>query len=285
MILRKPPAPARHQTDIALLSQTGGLTQIGIYLQTLAPGASTGEGHWHSAEDEFLYVTEGIATVIDDDGAHDLHPGDAAVWRAGVPNPHHVTNRTDAPCRYIIAGSRIARDICTYPASGRRQINADTTWEILDRDGNRLKGGDLPAELLNLTSDWTTPPAPGDVFRRIVRQGMPEIASPSPQDTDADTVETHLYSKAGGLQQFTAVTETLPPGSSSPQHHWHKAGDRFLLVLDGEVTVSDAEGAHVLHTGDVACWPAGIACLHCTNHSAKPSTALAISTRWPSDKA
>ncbi len=159
------------------ISQRGGLTQFGAYLQRLAPGASTGEGHWHSAEDEFLYVTEGIATMVDDDGAQDLRPGDAAVWRAGVRNAHHVENRSGADCGYVIAGARIARDVCAYAGTGRRQVNGDTTWEIVDADGVRIKGGDLPAELLDLPADWTDPPAPGARLQRIVRAGEAGVAS------------------------------------------------------------------------------------------------------------
>ena len=87
------------------MSTAGGLAQFGAYLATLAPGAFSSTRHWHSAEDEMVYLLQGAATVIDDDGTHLLHPGDAACWRHGDPNAHHLHNPTQHPCRYLIIGS------------------------------------------------------------------------------------------------------------------------------------------------------------------------------------
>jgi uncharacterized cupin superfamily protein len=269
------------------VSDSGQLTQFGVHLQTLDPGATTGERHWHSAEDEFLYVTAGTATVVDDDGAHDLRPGDAAAWRAGIPNAHTVQNRSAAPCTYLIAGSRIARDICTYPDSGRRQVNYDTTWKILASDGTRIKGGDLPTWLLNLRADWTSPPAPDDVFRRIIRKA--ELGADigiAQQNARMGPFNRHLYSDAGGLQQFGAFIETLHPGSQSPDNQWHDAADVLLFVLDGAATVIKGQGLLVLQPGDAACWPAGSVSGHqVVNRSTAPCNYLSIGTRLPSIKA
>ena len=88
------------------LSEAGRLTQFGAYLDTLDPGAWSGHRHWHSAEDEFAYVLEGCVTLQDEAGFHDLGPGDAIAWPHGRPNAHRLLNRSDAPCRYLIAGSR-----------------------------------------------------------------------------------------------------------------------------------------------------------------------------------
>ncbi|MGO4851295.1 cupin domain-containing protein [Phaeovulum sp. W22_SRMD_FR3] len=243
------------------LSQAGGLTQIGIYLQRLWPGADTGAAHWHSAEDEFLYVTEGMVTISDDDGLHDLGPGDAAVWRAGVANAHQVRNRSAAPCGYIIAGTRIARDICTYPASGHRQINAETTWEVLDADGRRLRGGDLPAELLNLRADWTRRPAPGARLQRIVRQAAAGGAARDAAGASAGgRVLMQDYTGEGGVAQFSAVTQTLLPAPHpSPRLPVAPpgAGDAFLMVLEGALTVREGAEPFLLQAGDVACWAEG----------------------------
>ena len=93
-----------------LLSDTGGLTQFGAFVETLAPGAFSSDRHWHEAEDEFLYMLAGEATVIEDDGAHVLHPSDVASGPAGVANGHHVHNRSAAPCSYLIVGTRAASD-------------------------------------------------------------------------------------------------------------------------------------------------------------------------------
>ena len=44
------------------LSVAGGLTQFGAYLDTLEPGVWSSHRHWHSSEDEFLYLLSGTAT-------------------------------------------------------------------------------------------------------------------------------------------------------------------------------------------------------------------------------
>ena len=97
------------------LSQAGGLTQFGAAAEMLMPGAQSSQRHWHEAEDEFLYVLEGEVTVVENDGAHTLGPGDAACWKAGDPNAHCLQNRTDRPVLYLIVGTRAQEDDCHYP--------------------------------------------------------------------------------------------------------------------------------------------------------------------------
>lgn len=89
---------------LLLVSNAGGLTQFGAYIDTLAPGAYSSTRHWHSAEDELVYVLSGLQ-LIDDDGAHILQPGDAVCWWHGDPNAHHLFNHSPAPCSYLIIGN------------------------------------------------------------------------------------------------------------------------------------------------------------------------------------
>lgn len=124
-------------------SDAGGLTQYGAYLETLAPGSRSSERHWHEREDEFLYMVSGEATLIDNDGEHLLRPGDAACWPGGVPNAHHLVNRSGLPCTYVIVGTRLTHDVCHYPDSGRTQYDVGENWRIEDRDGKVLKGGTI----------------------------------------------------------------------------------------------------------------------------------------------
>ncbi|MFZ3321493.1 MAG: cupin domain-containing protein [Usitatibacter sp.] len=122
-------------------SDDGGLTQFGAYVETLQPGADTGERHWHEKEDEFLYVLEGEATVIEDSGETVLHPGDAAGWPGGVANGHCVVNRSAAPCTYMIVGTRLTHDVCHYPDSGKVQHQEGENWRVEARDGTILRSG------------------------------------------------------------------------------------------------------------------------------------------------
>ena len=105
-------------------------------------GGRSSNRHWHEEEDEFLYVISGVATVVEEDGEHALHPGDAACWPAGTPNAHQVVNRSAAPCTYLIFGTRMVRDVVHYPDAGRilRDFE-DGTWRLERDDGTLIEGG------------------------------------------------------------------------------------------------------------------------------------------------
>jgi uncharacterized cupin superfamily protein len=147
MIIRREQAPVDQgtgeQTQRLLYSDAGGLTQYGAYVETMQPGASSSNRHWHEEEeDEFLYMLSGEATVIEEDGEHLLHPGDAACWPAGTANAHQVVNRSDAPCTYLIFGTRMAFDTVHYPGVGRILYDEDGTWRLhRTDDGSLIKEG------------------------------------------------------------------------------------------------------------------------------------------------
>lgn len=96
------------------LGDMGGLTQFGVNLVTLAPGALASLRHWHLKEDEFAIVLEGDLTLIEDGGETTMQPGDCAAWKAGVANGHHFVNRSDRPARFLVIGSKIADEIASY---------------------------------------------------------------------------------------------------------------------------------------------------------------------------
>lgn len=270
------------------LSEAGGLTQFGAYLDTLAPGAWSSHRHWHSAEDEFLYLLEGSATLRDDHGLTDLFPGDAVCWRHGDPNAHHLTNRGEAPAHWLIVGSRCAGDICTYPDEGRRQINGDTTWEMRTADGAVLQGGALPAERLNLPAPWGRPfdgtPRPNVIRAGSIPGETGTGGYPAALPALGDYI-AHPLSDAGGLTQFGAFTETLMPGARSSHRHWHACEDEFLVILDGIVTLHEDDGATDLSPGSCACWPAGVPNGHCLeNRTDSPVTYFVAGSRLPEDE-
>ena len=98
------------------LGDAGGLTDFGVNLLELSPGAWSSQRHWHSAEDEFVWVLEGEVTLIDDDGEHLLRAGDCAAFPRGDANGHHLLNRSSAPARCLEIGSRKpTEDACDYP--------------------------------------------------------------------------------------------------------------------------------------------------------------------------
>lgn len=283
-----PREDADHGGSLVYLSIGGGLTQFGAYLDTLMPGAVSSQRHWHVAEDELLFVIGGTATVIDDDGAHDLTPGDAACWQHGDPNAHHVMNKTDSPLRYLIVGTRVAHDICHYPDEAEQKVNLDATWQVVTSDGQIVDDGDLPAHLLNLPTVWGKAFEAAHPMPRIHRaknavwqhdeNPVHPVIGPGP-----GAYSSRLISDPGGLSQFGAFVETLPPGSASGHRHWHEAEDEMVYILSGDVVlVEDTET--VLRAGGVASWPAGSPVGHrLDNRSDTDASYLVIGTRNQTD--
>ena len=97
------------------LGDAVGLNQFGVNLTTLAPGAGTAHRHWHHNEDEFVYVLSGEATLIEDDGETILRAGDAAGFKAGVPNAHQILNKTSGTVVLLEIGTRAATDRGVFP--------------------------------------------------------------------------------------------------------------------------------------------------------------------------
>jgi uncharacterized cupin superfamily protein len=96
------------------LGKAAGLTQFGVNLCTLKPGAASSQRHWHENEDELVYVLEGEVALVEDSGESVLKPGDAAGWKAGVANGHCLINRSDRDAVFIEVGSRAAQERAFY---------------------------------------------------------------------------------------------------------------------------------------------------------------------------
>ncbi|MGB8815471.1 MAG: cupin domain-containing protein [Paracoccaceae bacterium] len=96
------------------LGDAGNLTQFGANLVILAPGAKSSLRHWHLHEDEFVMVTVGECTLVQDQGATVMRVGDCAAFPAGNPNGHHFINHTDTEARFLVVGTKAAREVATY---------------------------------------------------------------------------------------------------------------------------------------------------------------------------
>lgn len=120
------------------LGDAGGLTQFGVNLVRLDPGALSSLRHWHSAEDEFLIVTEGRLTLVDDTDETVMIPGDCAAFPAGDPNGHHVINRSDGPGAFLVVGTKAARDEAVYADVDMKVTRDATGASFTRRDGSPL---------------------------------------------------------------------------------------------------------------------------------------------------
>jgi uncharacterized cupin superfamily protein len=98
------------------LGDAVGLSDFGVNLVRLPPGKWSSQRHWHTQEDEFVWVLEGEVVVVEDDGDHRLRPGDCVGWKAGVANGHCLQNRSDRDAVYLEVGTRRPEtDACDYP--------------------------------------------------------------------------------------------------------------------------------------------------------------------------
>ncbi len=98
------------------LGDVAGLTQFGVNLMRLPPGVWTSQRHWHTHEDEFVFVVSGEVVLVEDEGETVLRAGDCAGFKAGVKNGHHIQNRSDAEAVLLEIGSRLPGvDGAEYP--------------------------------------------------------------------------------------------------------------------------------------------------------------------------
>lgn len=106
------PCLARERTR---LGDAAGLTQFGVNFLRLPPGAWSAQRHWHTSEDEFIYVLSGEVTLVTDSGEEILKSGDAAGFKAGDQNGHCLQNRSQSDATVLEVGSRKDYDAAYYP--------------------------------------------------------------------------------------------------------------------------------------------------------------------------
>jgi uncharacterized cupin superfamily protein len=117
------------------LGDAVGLTQFGVNLTTLAPGAGTAQRHWHANEDEFVYVLSGEATLIEEDGETILKAGEAAGFKAGVPNGHHIVNKSGSDVILLEIGTRAAAETAEFPDIDMKYLKDERFAGFTRKDG------------------------------------------------------------------------------------------------------------------------------------------------------
>src|SRR6266498_1879460 len=113
-----------------------GLTNFGVNLTRLAPGAVSALRHAHSKQDELVYVLSGNPVLVTNAGERVLSPGMCAGFKAGSGDAHHLVNRTDADVVYLEIGDRTPGDAGTYPDDDLEAVlGADGRWLFRHKDG------------------------------------------------------------------------------------------------------------------------------------------------------
>ena len=112
-----------------------GLTNFGVNLTRLLPGAGSALRHAHSRQDEFIYILQGNPVLITDAGETQLAPGMCAGFRFGTGNAHQLLNRSGEEVIYLEVGDRSAGDTVMYSDEDMQAAMVDGKWQYSRKDG------------------------------------------------------------------------------------------------------------------------------------------------------
>jgi uncharacterized cupin superfamily protein len=117
------------------LGELFGLSNFGVNLTTLRPGAVSALRHAHSRQDELVYVLQGHPVLRTDAGETPLAPGMCAGFRAGSGDAHQLFNPGPEEAVYLEIGDRSAGDVATYPDDDLQAVKVEGGWRFLHKDG------------------------------------------------------------------------------------------------------------------------------------------------------
>jgi uncharacterized cupin superfamily protein len=112
-----------------------GLETFGVNLVRLDPGAASSLRHWHTRQDEFIYVLEGELVLVSNGGEQRLAPGMCGGFPAGSPDGHQLVNRTASPAVYLEVGDRLPGDRCHYSDVDLLCLSTAAGEKFVRRDG------------------------------------------------------------------------------------------------------------------------------------------------------
>lgn len=121
------------------LSPALGLDAFGVNLLRVEPGAQSSARHWHSAQDEFVYVLEGEVVLVTDEGETPLAAGMAAGFPAGNPNGHTIANKSDIDALVLEVGNRPSDEDVTYPDIDMSNKVRNRKPNFLRKDGSAFE--------------------------------------------------------------------------------------------------------------------------------------------------
>lgn len=111
------------------------LTNFGVNLTRLAPGALSALRHAHSLQDEFIYVLQGNPVLVTDIGETQLQPGMCAGFKADTGDAHQLVNRSSEEVVYLEVGDRTSGDSATYPDDDLQAVLVSGNWQFNHKDG------------------------------------------------------------------------------------------------------------------------------------------------------
>ena len=118
------------------LGDVFGLVNFGVNQTRLLPGARSALRHAHTKQDEFVYILQGVAVLVTDEGETALTAGMCAGFKAGTGNGHQIINRSNGDVVYLEVGDRTAGDAASYPDDDLQAVKgSDGKWQFFHKDG------------------------------------------------------------------------------------------------------------------------------------------------------
>jgi uncharacterized cupin superfamily protein len=118
-----------------VLGDVFSLSNFGVNLTRLAPGALSALRHAHALQDEFVYILQGNPLLLTDAGETQLHPGMCAGFKAGTGNGHQLVNRSGEEVVYLEVGDRTPGDSVSYPDEDLMAEQIAGNWRFKHKDG------------------------------------------------------------------------------------------------------------------------------------------------------
>ncbi len=179
------PEPLRSRVAARMKRRLGdacGLTQFGVNLVTLGPGSESALRHWHTLEDEFVYILSGELVLVTNEGEQVLAAGMCAGYPAGARDAHHLVNRS-ARAGDLSRGRH---------ARARRQRVLSRRRSHVDRarDGHRRCAQGRSRVLKSPLNDATPPTCRGRSSPHRSREGGTMADFPAPQTINSDVPVT-----------------------------------------------------------------------------------------------
>ena len=106
------------------LAAAAGGDRLGCSLYELPPGKRSWPFHFHTGNEEAIYVLAGRGRLRTADGSEPLHPGDYVALPVGREGAHRISNDGDDPLRYLALSTMAEPDVTVYPDSGKIGVYA-----------------------------------------------------------------------------------------------------------------------------------------------------------------
>ena len=119
------------------IGDASGLNAVGINHTTLMPGKLSSMRHWHTLEDEFIYVLEGQVVLVTEQGERLMRAGQCVGFPARLRNGHHFVNRSSKPAVYLEISNRDDKDSASYPDIDLRWNAPGARGRYSHKDGRR----------------------------------------------------------------------------------------------------------------------------------------------------